>query len=242
MAVPIQLFQAGVEVTGFGKAMRPASPSSKMFTHSATLDNSESAGIKFTTFDPREESELKARCVVDFWSLAEKNGLDICIDGGWAVDAVLEKQTREHGDLDIALPSSRVPDLRQLMSERGYHEVPRPDSWEHNFVLQDPNGRTLDVHSYELNPDGSNAGGVPYTAEQLSGSGLVLGVAVRCVPPAWLVVFHTGYQLRENDYHDVQLLCSRFNLPVPVEYQKSAEGQAERDGLPDERDDLPLKW
>ncbi len=219
MAVPIQLFQAGVEVTGFGKAMRPASPSNKMFTHSATLDKIESAGMDFTRFGLREESKLKAGCVVDLLSLAEENGLDICIDGGWAVDAVLEQQTREHGDLDIALPASGVPDLRQLMSERGYHEVPRPDSWEHNFVLQDSHGRTLDVHSYELNPDGSNAGGVPYTAEQLCGSGLVLGVAVRCVPPAWLVVFHTGYQLRENDYHDVQRLCSRFNLPLPAEYR-----------------------
>lgn len=222
--------------------MRPAFPSHTMLNHSAALDKSESAGIDFTSFGLREESELKAGCVVEFWNLAEKHGLDICIDGGWAVDAVLGQQTRAHGDLDIALPASRVPDLRRLMSERGYSELPRPDSWEHNFVLQDSHGRTLDVHSYELNPDGSNAGGVPYTAEQLCGSGLVLGVAVRCVPPAWLVIFHTGYQLRDNDYHDVQRLCSRFNLPLPAEYQKPVKPQADIDDLTGKRDDLLQKW
>jgi len=163
---------------------------------------------------------MKAKCVVDLWHLTQQHGLNICIDGGWAVDAVLGVQTREHSDLDIALPSAMVSGLRQLMTELGYCEVRRPDSWEHNFVLQGPNGRLLDVHSYELNPDGSNARGVPYIAEQLIGSGVILGVPVRCVPPRWLVTFHTGYNLRENDVHDVRLLCNRFNLALPADYEK----------------------
>ena len=41
---------------------------------------------------------------------------------------------------------------------------------------------------------------------------------VRCIPPEWLVKFHTGYKVDENDYHDVQLLCKHFNLELPVEY------------------------
>lgn len=212
-----------------------------MLIPSPALDKANLASIDFFEFDRRDENALNARCVVEFWNLAEKHELDICIDGGWAVDAVLEQQTREHGDLDIALPASKVPELRQLMRERKYVEVPRPDSWEHNFVLQDPHGRTLDVHSYSLNPDGSNAAGVPYRAEQLCGSGLVLGVPVRCVPPAWLVVFHSGYQLRENDYHDVRHLCRRFNLPLPAEYTMPTEHDADRAEPTDERDDLSPK-
>lgn len=213
-----------------------------MLNHSAVLDKSEFLGILLTPLYFREGSDLKAESVVGFWGLTEKYGLDICIDGGWAVDAVLEQQTREHSDLDIAIPSAKVSGLRQLMNEQGYSEVRRPDSWEHNFVLEDSHGRVLDVHSYELNLDGSNAGGVPYIAGQLFGSGLVLGVPVRCVPPAWLVAFHTGYQIRENDFHDVRLLCSRFNLPLPAEYQKPVKRRAEKDELVDKRDDLPLKW
>ena len=40
----------------------------------------------------------------DLIALLEKNGLEVYVDGGWAVDAVLGEQTRPHDDLDIALP------------------------------------------------------------------------------------------------------------------------------------------
>ena len=161
---------------------------------------------------------MQAKDVLAFWELFEKAGLEVCIDGGWAVDALLGRQTRPHNDLDIALPASKVPALRRLLSDMGFEEIPQPDSWEHNFVLRHPDGALLDVHSYELNPDGSNLSGVAYIAEQLSGRGLVLGTPVRCVPPEWLVKFHTGYELDDDDWHDVRLLCEAFDLPVPEEY------------------------
>jgi lincosamide nucleotidyltransferase A/C/D/E len=35
-----------------------------------------------------------------------------------------------------------------------------------------------------------------------------------------MVKFHTGYPLDENDYHDVKLLCQRFGIPIPAEYEE----------------------
>jgi len=165
---------------------------------------------------------MQAECVIDFWHATQKRGLQICIEGGWAVDAVLKRQTRPHNDLDIALPAVDVPALRQLLAAGGYVEVHRPDSWEHNFVLEDPQGRLIDVHSYVLNPDGSNAGGVSYVADQVSGEGVILGVTVRCVPAHWLILSHTGYELRESDWHDVRLLCSELNLAIPPGFEALA--------------------
>lgn len=49
-------------------------------------------------------------------------------------------------------------------------------------------------------------------------NGSVKGYPVKCISPEWLVKFHTGYQLDENDYHDVKLLCRRFGLEIPAEY------------------------
>jgi lincosamide nucleotidyltransferase A/C/D/E len=46
---------------------------------------------------------MPADHVVEIYDLLKSHGIKIWIDGGWGVDALLEKQTREHGDLDIAI-------------------------------------------------------------------------------------------------------------------------------------------
>jgi lincosamide nucleotidyltransferase A/C/D/E len=107
---------------------------------------------------------------------------------------------------------------KTLLSPRGFRERPRDDSWECNFVLADEAGRRLDVHSYTLNAGGLNVGGVPYSGEQLTGRGVIGGYAVRCIPPEWLVKF----ELDDKDWHDVRLLCERFQIAVPDEYLKFA--------------------
>jgi lincosamide nucleotidyltransferase A/C/D/E len=157
---------------------------------------------------------------VDLIALLEKNGFEVHVDGGWAVDAVLGEQTRPHDDLDIALPHAQVPRLRALLRPRGFREQRRDDSWACNFVLADETGRRLDVHSYTLDAAGLNVGGVPYNGAQLTGLGVIGGYRVRCIPPAWLVRFHTGYELDDTDWHDVRLLCERFQIAVPDEYMK----------------------
>jgi len=161
--------------------------------------------------------------VADLIALLERHGLEVYVDGGWAVDAVLGEQTRPHDDLDIALPHAQVPRLRALLAARGFHEQRRDDSWECNFVLADEAGRRMDVHSYTLDTAGGNVGGVAYTREHLTGHGVIGGHRVRCIAPAWLVKFHTGYELDHKDWHDVRRLCERFQIAIPDEYLKFRE-------------------
>lgn len=161
---------------------------------------------------------MDAKSVVEFWNSARLHGLDICIDGGWAVDSVIGRQTRPHADLDIALPAVQVPKLLKLLLARGFRPAERPDDWAHNFVLEADSDRVIDVHSYILGEDGRSVGGVPYEAQHLTGEGRILGQSVRCVPPKWLVQFHTGYEVDETDWHDVKLLCEKFNLEIPDVY------------------------
>jgi lincosamide nucleotidyltransferase A/C/D/E len=163
---------------------------------------------------------MDAPDVVELLDFLEQSGLEIYLDGGWAVDALLGKKTRSHDDLDIALPHSQVPLLRRLMATRGFQERPQADSWECNFVLADAADRRLDVHSYTLDATGKNLSGVPYTAEHLTGTGIIAGKSVRCIDPEWLVMFHVGYEVDDKDYHDVRLLCERFGWPLPNEYSK----------------------
>ena len=69
---------------------------------------------------------MEKKDVVDLYKLLEENGIEVWIDGGWGVDALLEKQTRPHKDLDIAVQWKDVPKLRELLSTQGYKQVYPP--------------------------------------------------------------------------------------------------------------------
>ncbi len=166
---------------------------------------------------------MDARTAAGLVRFLEHAGIEVYVDGGWAVDALLGRQTRVHDDLDIALPHQYVPRLRALLAARGFRDHPRDDTWECNFVLADDHGCRLDVHSYTLDDAGNNIYGVEYIREHLAGLGSINGYPVRCISPEWLVKFHTGYELDENDYHDVRLLCERFGIELPDEYRKFIE-------------------
>lgn len=157
---------------------------------------------------------------VELVRLFEQCGIEVYVDGGWGVDALLGEQTRPHSDLDIALPHKHVPLLRALLEARGYRNVPRDDTRECNFVLGDDKGHEVDVHSYTFDAEGRNIFGVEYLPEHLTGAGAINGYPVRCIPPEWMVRFHSGYKLDENDYHDVKALCERFGIALPAEYER----------------------
>ena len=166
------------------------------------------------------QAEMTAEDVLKVIQLLNQNGIEIIIDGGWAVDAVLGEQTRPHEDLDLAVFHEDVPKIRSLFEALGYQEVPRDDSWECNFVLGDNQGHLIDFHSCTFDGEGNNIFGVKYPLESLQGSGIIGDLPVRCIPPDILVKFHSGYELDENDYQDVKLLCEKFGLQIPEEFEE----------------------
>ena len=111
---------------------------------------------------------MDARTAADLIRFMEQAGIEVYVDGGWAVDALLGRQTRVHDDLDIALPHQYVPRLRASLAARGFRDYPRDDAWECNFVLADDHGCRLDVHSYTLDDAGNNIYGVAYIREHLA--------------------------------------------------------------------------
>lgn len=166
------------------------------------------------------KKEMPAQDVIEILKLCEENDIEIIIDGGWGVDALLGKQTRTHADLDIALEHRYVPQLRQLLEAKGYKDIPRADTTECNFVMGDNEGHEIDFHSYTFDAHGNNIFGVRYPLESLTGVGTIDGHPVKCISLEWMVKFHTGYKLDENDYHDVRALCEHFGIPLPSEYEK----------------------
>jgi len=173
---------------------------------------------------PDHESSKRMMTATDVCGLYARLralGVDVWIDGGWGVDALLENQTRPHNDLDIVIQQKDVSKLRWLLEAEGYSDVPRDDTSPWNFVLGDDTGREVDVHAVVF--DGKGNGlygpaeeGVMYPAGSLDGAGLIEGKTVRCIAPEWMIRFHSGYVLKEKDIRDVAALCEKFGIDNPL--------------------------
>jgi lincosamide nucleotidyltransferase A/C/D/E len=150
--------------------------------------------------------------------------VDVCVGGGWAVDALLGEQTREHSDLDVWVASEHAHEMFVVLGSLGIDCLyPWPDDRPWNFVLHDGGRLLVDLHFIERCSDGdvhygSALAGETFPAQALAGEGHIAGRAVRCESPEWAIRCHTGYAPRAVDRHDVALLSQRFGLPLPAEY------------------------
>jgi lincosamide nucleotidyltransferase A/C/D/E len=152
-------------------------------------------------------------------------GVDPSVGGGWAVDALLGEQTREHSDLDLWIRATDAEPLFTAFASIGLDRVfPWPGDRPWNFVLHDGGTLRVDLHFYEVLADGDwhyggAAGGERFPSVALDGGGVIGGVDVRCDAPEWSIRWHTGYDPRSVDRHDVPLLCDRFGIALPEEYR-----------------------
>src|SRR5262249_39177718 len=90
-------------------------------------------------------THMTPAAVVQFLDLMEASSLEVCLDGGWGIDALLGEQTREHGDLDIILRVEDVPRLVAVTGAAGYAR--QPGGTDTNFVLKTQSGHEIDVHA-----------------------------------------------------------------------------------------------
>jgi lincosamide nucleotidyltransferase A/C/D/E len=156
--------------------------------------------------------------VIALYQLLDDHGIEIWLDGGWGIDALIGEQTRAHGDLDIAVRHDDVAELQQLLTARGYEPVERPGTQPWIFVLRDARGNEVDVHSFTFDEHGENVYGVAYPAASLTGTGHLDGKPMRCIAAEWAVKFHTSYAPRAVDRHDLKLLHERLGIDVPDQY------------------------
>lgn len=153
--------------------------------------------------------------------LLESQGIDVWIDGGWGVDALLGRETREHDDLDLVAEIRHSERIIELLHGLGYELV--EGAPPKSFVVVDQLGQQVDVHPVTFDAEG---GGVYqmegnrawlYPAEGFSGRGRVEGCLVRCLSPKVQVIVHAGYELTEKDYRELYLLRERFGVEPPDE-------------------------
>jgi lincosamide nucleotidyltransferase A/C/D/E len=161
---------------------------------------------------------MPAEKVVELYRLLNNNGVEIWVDGGWGVDALLGEQTREHADLDIAIDHAHEAKMRELLEQHGYRVIRKNDKTEWNYIIGDDQ-HEIDVHVFGFNEAGENTYGTKYAKDSLTGIGKINGQTVRCIEAKWMVQYHTRYELAITDVHDVKALCAKFNIPLPRQYK-----------------------
>jgi lincosamide nucleotidyltransferase A/C/D/E len=160
--------------------------------------------------------------VLEFLARLEAVGIDVWVDGGWGVDALVGRQTRPHADLDIAIRAADAEAFKEHTRDYAVHRVDN----EHNWVLVDERGRMVDVHLVDFDSTRTDEHGVEvygpaglaYDVGSLDGTGAIGGRAVRCVTAEALVRFHTGYEVDAGDFTDVLVLHEHFGIPIPPVY------------------------
>jgi lincosamide nucleotidyltransferase A/C/D/E len=172
--------------------------------------------------------------VVDCLSNA---GIEVWLDGGWGVDALLEEETRPHEDLDAVVELAKTDSVIAALGPPGFQVS--ADDRPTRLVLRAGDGRQIDFHPVVFDEDGNgrqigagpNGGDAMYPADGLTSIGIVSGRRVACLTPELLLKHHQGYPPKENDRHNVRLLCERFGLPLPRSYAEGVARRATGDAL-----------
>ena len=150
----------------------------------------------------------------------DASGIEIWLDGGWGVDALLERQTRPHRDLDIFIRVTDVPRLTEVLARRAF--LIERGSPPNSFVLADGAGLEVDVHAFMFDDAGNgiyrmeNGEDWIFSAEAFEGWGIVGGMRVRCLSANAQMRAHAqGYQPAEKDFRDMELLSRHFGIVLP---------------------------
>ena len=166
---------------------------------------------------------MELETVTALCSAFDAADLPYWVDGGWGVDALLGEQTRPHSDLDLAGRLGDMPQFERLLVSLGYQLMIDPEQRSWNPVFRHPKDGSVDLHGFVLNANGEGMLGEPsensmYPAGALDGVGLLGAIPVRCIAAPFVLMFRNGFEPRAVDHHDVDVLCSRFDIKRPSRF------------------------
>ncbi len=155
---------------------------------------------------------------VEIILLFRSKGIQIYLDGGWGVDALVGFESRCHNDIDIFIEKQDKECSIKLLKDTGYSETVMEYTTPEHTVWRDENARIIDLHIFSRNSEGDFVfESETFPKEVFTGKGRIGHLEVNCITPEWQVRFHSGYKLDDNDIKDVLLLCDKFNLALPDE-------------------------
>jgi lincosamide nucleotidyltransferase A/C/D/E len=162
---------------------------------------------------------VTAADVLEVLACLDAARIDVWLDGGCGVDALVAEEARQHGDLDLVVRHDDVPAAHAALATAGF--VHAREEWPGlpaRLVLRDARGRQVDFHPVQIDERGDGWQDLGegrfgrYPAHGLRGSGVIGGRNVRCLTPELQLAHHSGYELPDHERRDVELLAERLRL------------------------------
>ena len=168
---------------------------------------------------------MTAEMVHWFLDLFDELGITVWIDGGWGVDALLGKCTREHQDLDIMISWEDSAILTETLFKRGFVDIHTDDHKDRNFVMGHRSHGMIDFHVIDRTEDGGavyGPGDIDWviTESELNAVGFIGGREVRCLSVDYQVRSHFGYTLQDTDFADMRALREKYGVVLLAEQIK----------------------
>lgn len=141
--------------------------------------------------------------------LFDELGCAYWLDGGWGVDALVGHQTREHRDIDIDFDAEYLSAVQAKLAELGF--TVETDWLPNRIEYHSDRLGYLDIHPFELMEDGTSRqanledGWYDFTPAYF-GTGTFEGRTIPCISALGQKVFHSGYEPRDVDRHDLALI------------------------------------
>lgn len=154
--------------------------------------------------------------------LLDGTGIRYWLDGGWGVDALVGRQTRSHRDVDIDFDARYTEQLLQILKEHGFEIV---TDWSPvRLELYHPALSYIDIHPFFIGDDGTAKqadleGGWYQFEADFFGKAFYQGREIPCISAKGQSIFHTGYELRDVDRHDIKNIENVMNKTI-IETQR----------------------
>ena len=132
------------------------------------------------------------------------------VGGGWGVDILVGRQTRDHRDLDLSIDHAALDRTVAALTDLGY--AMETDQFPSRGEFACHGVGWVDVHPVELDADRRGGrqrdlvgGWFEYPAGCFT-IATIDGHEIPCLTAAQQLTFHTGYEPRPADLHDIALL------------------------------------
>lgn len=145
--------------------------------------------------------------------LGELESADIgfWIGGGWGIDALVGRQTRDHEDLDLLIAAPDLERALALLSRHGFEVV--TDWLPVRVAVGDDAGREIDLHPIVFEADGSawlpglDGDRFHYPVDSFV-EGSIARRTVPCISASLQLTFHLGYEAKDKDRADMAALIA----------------------------------
>ena len=176
---------------------------------------------------------MSERDAVTILTALTEAGVRFWVAGGWGIDALLERQSRRHSDLDLILNHRRDDEngARHVLAQLGLRfentDAIGDRQLPQIIQLHDRAGRVVDLlpvdlmslpiigqhhpSRHETDEDADPETGHPSSFAE----GTIGSRTFPCLAPGVQLALKMGYDLSASDRNDVNLLCDRFGFALP---------------------------